>query len=528
MFNLMFRLIRILYVVIRYNLILVVPRLVVGRDGMHCSPSQSMLRDVRTLSTALCELGATFIKAGQLLSYRSDIIPPQLAMELSKLKDNVKPHPFENITRQENFRCTCPVGKMSPTCYRCNPIESMFEEFERTPIASASVAQVYRAKLQGRDVAIKLLRPNVKKQIETDLALLSWVLPVVARLTGISKSLDVEEFLSELSSVLIRETDMLAEAFNMERFGMSMGEWDAVRIPRVCWEYTTEEVLVMEYIPWLKLGDAHSLSTEHRQMYASLIAEIFLKMVFVDGLFHGDPHGGNFLLCPNEKRVALLDFGATGVLDPELKSLTFRLFYAVYLKDTEEALRILLKIARAHPAEVNVHGLYAELDELVAKFHMNVHESSQAENLARIALKYGLSFPAQLTLLERAILLVQGVCKELDPDFDLKRTITTLVEDFPEVVGTHGPIGRLKKSMKEYYEFVAELPPLMRRALEQMISPAPAPSSKEHSSRSSFVIPPTLALLSAWLIYAASTEIALWTGVVGFVCSIALGYVAMR
>jgi len=228
-------------------------------------------------------------------------------MELSKLKDNVKPHPFEKITRQENFRCTCPVGKMSPTCYRCNSIESMFEEFERTPIASASVAQVYRAKLQGRDVAVKLLRPNVKKQIETDLALLSWVLPVVARLTGISKSLDVEGFLSELSSGL-----------------------------------------------------------------------------------------------------ALLDFGATGVIDPELKSLTFGLFYAVYLKDTEEALRSLLKIAHAHPSEVDVHALYAELDELVAKFHMNVHESSQAENFARIALKYGLSFPPQLTLLERAILLVQG------------------------------------------------------------------------------------------------------------------------
>lgn len=418
---------------------------------------------------------------------------------------------------------------MSPTCYRCNSIESMFEEFERTPIASASVAQVYRAKLQGREVAVKLLRPNVKKQIETDLALLSWVLPVVARLTGISKSLDVEGFLSELSSVLVRETDMLAEAFNMERFGMSMGGWDAVRIPRVCWEYTTEEVLVMEYIPWLKLSDAQTMSAEHRQMYASLIAEIFLKMVFVDGLFHGDPHGGNFLLCPGEKRVALLDFGATGVLSPELKSLTFRLFYAVYLKDTEEALRILLKIARAHPSEVDVHALYAELDELVAKFHMNVHESSQAENFARIALKYGLSFPPQLTLLERAILLVQGVCKELDPDFDLKRSITTFVEDFPEVVDTHGPTGRLKKSMKEYYELVAELPPLMRRALERTISHAPAQSrAKGHNPSFSLVIPPTLALLSAWLIYAAPTEIALWTGVLGFVLSIALGYVAMR
>jgi ubiquinone biosynthesis protein len=423
------RIIKIVYVILKYNLIISIIGFYRKRGWTHesmCEPPKGWEREGEKLRKALTELGPTFIKFGQLLSKRPDIVPPPIIAELQKLQGDVKPTPFEEIRKYKDFVCTCEFGKKNPRCYRCNDITEIFDEFDEEPVASASIAQVYRAKIGDSDVAVKVLRPKVERIIRTDLNLLGIFLPLGAKLLR-AKGFDAKDFLNELSTMLMGELDMRREALHIERFRHIFREWDSVKIPKVFWEYTTKDVLVMEFVEGEEVSSHPTLSKDEARKYANLIAKSFLKMVYIDGFFHADPHSANILILGD--RIAYLDFGAVGRLREDLKIDSFEMFYAVYKEDTEKAVNTLLRLAGVSGKDVDMNSLYSDVDELIMKFHVGKYEKSQSENFARIALKYGLQLPKPFILLERAILLVEGVCHELYPEFDLKESIGELFDD---------------------------------------------------------------------------------------------------
>jgi ubiquinone biosynthesis protein len=377
-----------------------------------CAPSEGWEKEGARLRKGLTELGPTFIKLGQLLSKRPDIMPSPIIAELQKLQGEVEPVPFEQISRSVIY----PSKDMVPACRR---LEDIFDDI--TLLASASIAQVYRAKLRGNDVAVKVLKPDIERVIDADLKLLRLLLPLGSKLLRI-KGFDAQVLVDELSTMLQNEIDMRLEALHIESFVRRFKSWDNVVIPHVYWEYTTNRVLVMDYVKGQTVASHPSLDEAHARVYANLITKSFLKMVYVDGFYHADPHSGNILILEGGK-IAFLDFGAVGRLREELKRDAFEVFYAFYQGDVSKALKGFMKLLGVTKKDIDIDAFYADLDALIEKFQAARFEKGQGDNLARLAFKYGLPAPRAFMMLERAIMLVEGVCNELYPYFDIKEAM---------------------------------------------------------------------------------------------------------
>ncbi len=428
MFNLTKRVFKIIRVVWKYRLIsslLLFYRSYV-KAGLPieplCAPDEGWEEEGERLRLALTELGPTFIKLGQLLSQRPDIVPPPIIAELQKLQSGVAPLPFEEISRSVTFPCECrseETGELYSTCKR---LEDVFEEINKKPLASGSIAQIHRAKLNGTEVVVKVLKPGIERVIDADLNLLKMMLPVGAKFLRV-KGFDPNLIVDELSIMLKNEIDMRLEALHIERFLRNFKEWDKVVIPRVYWEYTNNQVLVMDFIKGPTVGSRPQLSEEQSRYYANLITKAFLKMVYLDGFYHADPHSGNIVLLDGGK-IAFLDFGAVGRLREEVKLDALEVFYAFYQGDVSKALKGFIKLVGITEKDIDIDAFYADLDELIEKFQVGRYEKGQGDNLARLSLKYGLPAPRAFVVLERAILLVEGVCNELYRYFDIREAIS--------------------------------------------------------------------------------------------------------
>src|SRR3954466_2959062 len=295
----------------------------------------------RHLPEKLDQPGPTFVKFGQLLSTRPDIVPPDIVLELQKLQDDVRPIPFADVRRviEEDLGLT---------------IEQAFLEFDEQPTAAASIGQVHHALLpNGERVAVKVQRPNAPRQIESDIALLFQAARLAKERVRALDFIDAEQVVDEFSRSIRAELDYHAEARNAEVFRRNFAGNEDVRIPRVFWSYTRQRVLVLELLEGTKLADidARALSQSERRDLAYRVAETWMTMIFRHGFFHADPHPANIFVLDGGSTIGLVDFGQVGKLtDKDMSKLT-RLFIDAANERVDALPRRLAELGVRYPRE---------------------------------------------------------------------------------------------------------------------------------------------------------------------------------
>ncbi|OBZ35565.1 MULTISPECIES: ABC1 kinase family protein [Methanohalophilus] len=363
------------------------------------------------------ELGPTFVKLGQIMSKRPDILPPSYIRELANLQDHVNPLEFEQMLPSfASLQCAIPDTQNGEPEISMEQVIGYFDEFDTKPIASASIAQVYKAKLNDEKVAVKVSRPGLINKINIDLSIIEDLKPFIVRIGGFGNNIDFDEFLYEFRELLNKELDFRNEARNIKRFRENFESIDDVNIPQVYDDYCTESVLVMEYMEGTPVKNIQDLDSEQRLKYTHMISSSYLKQVYLDGLYHADPHGGNILIQNNS--IAYIDFGAIGIIDGELRRNMLNLFYGIYKKNLDIAFEAFLRIADIKKEDINVRHFKLDLDDLIAKQNYALGQR-QNDSYANLALKYNLSLPSDFSTLERSLILIEGVCLELNPDFNL-------------------------------------------------------------------------------------------------------------
>lgn len=375
------------------------------------------------LRIAFEELGPTFIKLGQAMSKRPDIVPIEYGKELEKLQEMVQPYDFERMQPALSLGY-CPGSNENGTHSNFTDI---FDKFNTEPIASASIAQVYEAVLNGENVVVKIARPGMMDVINRDLDILYDLKFIFIKLLKIKTKIDIDSFLDEFKIMLNRELDYRNEALNMERFRENFKNVKQVHIPKVYWELTSDNILVMEHIYGEPLRDFRTFSLDKRNRIAKLISSSFIKMVYIDGYFHADPHPGNIFVMKNGG-IAYLDFGAVGKLDSEIKKEMYSIFYGVYIKDVDLAARSFLKLARKSPDDIDIHTFKWDIDELITRQHYGRGER-HSDDFVKLALKYNLSMPRTFSLLERALVLIESTSLDLVPEYNIMSDVKALSKE---------------------------------------------------------------------------------------------------
>lgn len=362
------------------------------------------------LRQTLDDLGPTFVKFGQLLSIRSDILPESVLIELQKLQDTVAPMPLGTARRIIQRE----LGA---------PIEEVFEEFDPTPLGSASIGQVYRARLRGGDtVAVKVQRPEAPGRVEADLEIMRDFASFLDRRFGRRIFVDVRGLVAEFDGVIRRELDYTAEAGNARRFAINFADTPVV-IPEIYLERSTPKVLTMQYIEGTRFRDIRplTLNLRERRRVASMGAEAIFKMAFEDGFFHGDPHPGNLILTP-EGSLALLDFGMVGFMSRSDIEALSGLFIAVIQRDAGAALRGLEGLGVTYSTEVRA-DLIQDLREFLYKYSgLSVGEVTLGQALSELislVRKYRLRVPPVFPLLVKALVTAEGLARAMDPTINV-------------------------------------------------------------------------------------------------------------
>ncbi len=373
-------------------------------------------KNARKLRLAFEELGVTFIKLGQLMSKRPDLLPLNYVDELSKLQNKVTPLGFEEMMASFAKCGACANGRDMASGDIRSTFTEKFDQFNEKPIASASIAQVYEAVLDGRKVAVKIARPGLIDIINIDLAIINDLKGIIVRIGGFGSNFDIDDFLDEFSDLLSKEVNLLNEARNIKRFGEIFADSRDVHIPAVYDDMCSENVLVMDYMEGTLVKDLEVKDRATRLRYAHLISSSYLKQVYVHGFYHADPHSGNILI--REDGIAYIDFGAVGIIDSELRRNMLNLFYGIYKKNVDIAFDAFIKVAGVNKEEINVHKFKVDLDTLISVQNYALGER-QNDSYANLAFKYDLSLPSDFSTLERSLVLIEGVCLELDPGFNL-------------------------------------------------------------------------------------------------------------
>ena len=380
----------------------------IDRDGGDETPSDRG----RRLREMLEELGPTFVKFGQLLSTRPDIVPPDIVVELQKLQDDVRPIPFTEVERvvREELGLT---------------IEQAFLEFDERPTAAASIGQVHHALLpNGERVAVKVQRPNAPRQIESDIALLYQAARLAKERVRALDFIDAEQVVDEFARSIRGELDYRAEARNAEVFRRNFAGNPEVKIPRVFWSYTRRRVLALELLEGTQLADIDvaSLSAAERRDLAYRAAEIWMTMIFRHGFFHGDPHPANVFVLGDGGVIGLVDFGQVGKLtDDDMSKLT-RLFIDAANERVDVLPRRLAELGVRYPRD-REEEFAEELREVYYRYYGVSLADIDPLQVIREAfdLIYGMNLrlPTRFVLLDKAITTLASVGIELYPDFNV-------------------------------------------------------------------------------------------------------------
>ncbi len=358
------------------------------------------------LRRTLDDLGPTFVKFGQLLSTRSDVIPEGVLGELQKLQNTAAPIPLERAQEVIEDELGVPIGKL-------------FAEFDPVPLGSASIGQVYRARLRsGEAVAVKVQRPKARGRVEADLRLMRDLARLLDARFGERLLVDVPGLVAEFEGVIRRELDYTVEAQNARRFAHNFAN-TRVKIPAIHRELSTKRVLTMEFIEGTRFQNLHPrlFPPAERRRVAAMGADAIFKMAFEDGFFHGDPHPGNLVLT-SEGDLALLDFGMVGFMSRgDIEALS-NLFIAVIRRDAGAVLRGLESLGVRYATEVR-GPLVQELREFLYKYSgLSVGEVTLGQALSELislTRRYRLSLPPVFPLLIKALVTAEGLSRSIDP-----------------------------------------------------------------------------------------------------------------
>src|SRR5438128_1988633 len=364
------------------------------------------------LREMLDELGPTFVKFGQLLSTRPDIVPPDILLELQALQDDVRPFPYENVERviREELELS---------------VEQLFTEFEETPVAAASIGQVHRATLpNGHRVAVKVQRPNAPRQVEADLALLYQAARLARERVRALDFIDARQLVDEFARSIRQELDYRLEARNAAAFHRNFAGHPHVHVPRVYWSYTRSRVLTLEWLEGVQVVDIDPAqwSLEERRELAYLMTETWMTMIFRHGFFHGDPHPANILVLGSADQIGLVDFGQTGKLtDDDMSKLT-RLFIDAASENVDALPRRLADLGVRYPKEREEEFL-AELRELYYRYYgaslAEIDPLQVIRQAFNLIYTMHLRLPTRFLLLDKAIATLGSVGIELYPDFNV-------------------------------------------------------------------------------------------------------------
>ena len=412
------------------------------------------------LRRTLDDLGPTFVKFGQVLSTRPDVIPESILSELQKLQNTAAPIPLEQALRVIEEELGVPV-------------EKLFAAFDPVQLGSASIGQVYRARLRsGEAVAVKVQRPGARGRVEADLALMRDLAALLDARFGHRILIDVPGLVAEFEGVILRELDYGAEAQNARRFAHNFAG-TRVKVPAIYLDLSTHRVLTMEFIEGTRFQNLEPrlLPPAERRRVATMGADAIFKMAFEDGFFHGDPHPGNLVLAPAGD-LALLDFGMVGFMSRgDIEALS-RLFIAVIGQDAAAVLRGLEALGVRFPAEVR-GPLVQELREFLHKYSgLSVGEVTLGQALGELislARRYRLSLPPVFPLLMKALVTAEGLSRSIDPSinvYEIARPYARrlLRERFePSAI-----LERARESVAENARYLEDYPEQLRELLTEL------------------------------------------------------------
>ena len=414
------------------------------------------------LRELLDELGPTFVKFGQLLSTRPDVVPPDIVVELRSLQDDVRPFPFEQAERVIEEE----LG---------NTLERLFLDFEPAPVAAASIGQVHRATLpNGRRVAVKVQRPGAPRQIEADLGLLYQAARLARERIRALDFVDTRQLVDEFARSIRKELDYRQEGRNADNFHRHFAGSPHVRVPKVYWQYTRPRVLTLEWIDGIQLADLDLVTTtlEERKELAYRITEAWMTMIFRHGFFHGDPHPANILLPAEAGSIGLVDFGAVGTLtDDDMSKLT-GLFIDAANENIDQLPRRLADLGVRYPKEREGEFL-AELRELYYRYYgAGLNEIDPIQVIRegfQLIYSMNLHLPARFLLLDRTIATLGSVGAELYPDFNVFEVARPYARDLmlerftPERVAR-----RARKEAFRYAQVLADAPHQFHDFMEEI------------------------------------------------------------
>ncbi|WP_413457772.1 ubiquinone biosynthesis regulatory protein kinase UbiB [Herbaspirillum huttiense] len=428
------------------------------------------------LRRALEDLGPIFIKFGQVLSTRRDLMPPDIANELTLLQDRVPPFDSELAVKQ--------IEKS----LGAHP-DQLFASFERTPVASASIAQVHFATLKdGKEVAVKVLRPGMRDIIDHDIGLMHVAADWLERLWADGRRLKAKEVVGEFDKYLHDELDLMREAANASQLRRNFAESTLLMVPEMYWDYCSSSVIVMERMYGIPISQTERLRAEGVDLskLSRDGVEIFFTQVFRDGFFHADMHPGNILVSVAPEtfgRYIALDFGIVGTLNDYDKDYLSQNFLAFFRRDYK-------RVAEAHiesgwaPKETRVDELEAAVRACCEPiFDRPLKDISFGQVLLRLfqtSRRFNVEVQPQLVLLQKTLLNVEGLGRQLDPDLDLWKTAKPYLERWmSEQIGWRGFVEQLKVEVPRYSRLLPELPRLAHQALTRYTEGESQPQNTE-------------------------------------------------
>jgi ubiquinone biosynthesis protein len=418
--------------------------------------------DPEELAHDLEALGPTFIKLGQLLSTRSDLLPAPYLEALARLQDKVEPFSFAEVEEIVTSELGVRLSKA-------------FSEFDNVPLAAASLGQVHRASLRdGRQVAVKVQRPNIRQVILDDLEAFAEIAGLLERHTEMGRRLGFGNMVEEFRKTLLRELDYRREAANLATLGKNLKEYERLFVPQPIDDYTTSRVLTMEYVRGTKITDLSPLARIDLdgRAVAEELCRAYLDQILVDGFFHADPHPGNVFIT-DDGRLALLDLGMVARIDPQMQERLLKLLLAISDGRGQEAAQVALQIGTPLEGVVDEERFRREVADLVGSYQgvttSQVKVGRIVLGMSRHAAENGVRPAPELTMLGKALLHLDEVARTLDPELDPNKVVREYSDSLlrRHMMKRFSPSAVFSSTL-EMYDFVQQLPGRLNSFLEAL------------------------------------------------------------
>ena len=463
----------------------------IRKEGKGCDVARMRRNAYKAVNTFIA-LGPVFIKLGQWLSSRPDLLPQPYLEEFSKLQDDVPPAGFKEVRGIIESE----LGK---------DIDELFDQFDTNCISGASLGQVYRARYKGREVIVKVLRPNIHYVVERDLKAIKVLLPYAIRFIDPNIAFSLESIFAQFVESIREEMDYTVEASNLKRIKRNLRDEPYVIIPDVIEEMSTSRVLTLEYIPGIKITDLASLDSDNidRRRLVMRLHRLFFKMLLKHDIFHADPHPGNIAVKP-DGRIILYDFGMVGSLDDSTRMKLIRLYLALIEKDPYRAVNILYSLGALSP-EANRYvierGLALAIESMYGKKVDEMEVKALMELANKTMSRFPFRLPKQLALYIRMATLLEGIYLALKVDFQFMKVLSSLLQE--EGLVRDAYIEEIKNAVEDIFKSARDyisVAPMLKDYLERGLMNSGAHKGSNTTIIASSIITASLLISSAIVI----------------------------